>query len=247
MNGEILFVTALGWEARQVLRHLSAREPSRERNAVLWRATGGARNISVLRTGVGPALAANAIRWAGAIVRPAVVVVTGCAGGLAPACVTGSVLVASKIAGPDQRRWPTSPAWSERYLRAARSASLDARAGLLYTSVEILDSPLAKKAIVERLGAEAVDMETSAIAEWAAKEGVELAAARVIVDDSASGMPLEIAAVTGPGGAPNLRRLIAALRRRPALGRDLAALGRATFRCKRSLRVLHRELFRDLD
>jgi adenosylhomocysteine nucleosidase len=248
MNGEILFVTALGWEARQVLRHLSAREPSREENAVLWRATSDARAISVVRTGVGPALATRAIRWAGAIVRPAAVVVTGCAGGLAPACAVGSVVVASEVvAGADRRTWSTSPAWSERYLRAARSASLDARTGRLYTSEAILESPLAKSAVAERLGAEAVDMESSAIAEWAAAENVELAAARVIVDDAATVMPLELATFTGSDGAPNLRRLLNALRHRPRLGRDLAALGRATLRAKRALAALHRELFRDLD
>jgi adenosylhomocysteine nucleosidase len=248
MNGEILFVTALGWEARQVLRHVSAREPSREGNAVLWRATAGARAVSVLRTGVGPALAQRAIRWAGDIVRPDAVVVTGCAGALVPACAVGSVLVASEvIAGAEPRSWPTSSAWSERYLRAARSASLEARAGRLYTSTEIVDSPLAKKAIAERLGAEAVDMETSAIAEWAAGESVELAAVRVIVDDAATVIPLELATVTRPDGAPNLRKLIAALRRRPALGRDLAALGRAGLRCRRALASLHRELFRGLE
>ena len=54
-----------------------------------------------------------------------------------------------------------------------------------------------------------------------------------IVDDAATVIPLELATVTRPDGAPNLRKLIAALRRRPALGRDLAALGRAGLRCCR--------------
>ena len=247
MESEILIVTALGWEARQVLRHVSAREPSRDGSAVLWRATAGERRVAVLKTGVGPNLATRAIRWAGDIVRPASVIVTGCAGALASTCDVGSVVVATEVIdGRDRRSWPTSAAWCERYLRAARAASLDVRAGKLFTSTTILESATSKSTLATELGADAVEMEAAPIAAWAASANIDFGAARVIVDDAQTIMPLEIAAITGPDGAPNVRKLIAAIANRRALARELAALGTATFKCKRALSALHRQLFRDL-
>ncbi len=243
-NGEILFVTALGWEARQVLRHLSAGEPVRDRHAVLWRTT---RGISVLQTGVGPALAARAIRWAGSIVRPAVVVVTGCGGALADELAPGDVVVATSIIdGRSGMSWPTSAAWREHHARAATSAALRLREGSLYTSEEILVSPDAKRSVAAPTGALAVDMESAAIAEWAASERIELAAARVVVDEASATVPSELAAITGPGGGPNFRRLFGAIGKRPGLALELAALGMATARCSRALAALNRELLREL-
>jgi len=244
-DGEILFVTALGWEARQVLRHLPAGEPAREGRAVLWRTKGKARAISVLQTGVGPALAARAIGWAGAIVRPEAVVVTGCAGALADDLAPGDVVIADEIVdGRDGQSQPTSARWRERYRAAASAAALRCRQGALYTSESILLSANEKRSLGSGSGAVAVDMETAAIAQWAASEGVELAAARVIIDDATAIVPAELAAITGAGGAPDVRRSMAALGKRPALARELASLGIAMFRCRRALAALHRELFR---
>jgi len=89
-------------------------------------------------------------------------------------------------------------------------------------------------------------METSAIAEWASGAGVELAAARVIVDTAGAIVPPELATITGPDGAANVRRLIAAFGKRPLLARDLGLLGIATMRCAKALGALHGALLAEL-
>jgi adenosylhomocysteine nucleosidase len=246
VQSEILFVTALGWEAQQVLRQLSRPAATRDGRATLWRSKCNLPSISVLQTGIGPALAARAIRWAGPIVRPSLVIVTGCAGALAEGLGTGDVVVADEIVGEGGAAWPTSGAWSDRYVRAAAGASLASRRGRLHTSAAILRSPGDKRSVAARSGAIAVDMETAAIAEWAAAERVELAAARVVVDDVRAVVPPELATITGPGGEPDLRRLILAIGKRPALVRELGSLGFATIRCRRALGSLHRVLIAEL-
>src|SRR6185295_9288989 len=106
-------------------------------------------------------------------------------------------------------------------------------------------TPEEKRSVARQTRAVAVDMETAAVAEWAAGEGMEIAAARVVVDEASALVPSELAAITGPGGAPQLRKLFGAIGSRPALTLELASLGWATIRCSRALAALHRELLAD--
>lgn len=242
MDTAVLFVAALDWEAKQIVRHVASPAVSVRGLAKLWRGRVGEREIAVLRTGVGPTRAATALTWAAEAVRPAVVLSTGCAGGLVDTLVTGDVLVADEVVGGDGRCWPTGARWCERYVAAAERAGARVFAGRVFTSAQVIDGTAAKRAAAARACALAVDMEGAALAERAAAMGLEFAAARVILDAAATSIPRELIRASGETGRPSARRLLSAVLRRPALVSELWALGCSAAACRRVLCAIHREL-----
>ena len=214
--------------------------------ARLRQAQWGELSLWILRTGVGPERAAGATRWAIDIVRPRAVVSTGCAGALLEGIGTGDVIVADEIVTADGTTRPTNSRWSERYRQAAASAGIGARRGRLFTSTEMLLGPGAKRAVAERTGAIAVDMEAAAVADCGHAAGTEVGVARVILDPLDLSIPSELPAVTTDSGRPSLARLLTAIARRPRLAADLIRVGASVPRCRAALATLHRELRRGL-
>jgi 4-hydroxy-3-methylbut-2-enyl diphosphate reductase len=154
---DLLICTALGLEARAVLRGL--RQP-------------GADRARVLRTGMGPARAARAA----ALLPPSgAVAVTGLGGALDDDLRPGDVFVATEVryAG---RVWacPSAPLLAGELTRAG----LPVHTGPLVTSPHVVSG--AERATLAGEGARAADMETGPLAEAAA--GLPFAAVRVIVD-----------------------------------------------------------------
>ncbi len=246
MDAPVLFVAALDWEAKQIVRHVASVAVSASATAKLWTGSRGQRRIAVLRTGVGPERAAAGLAWAAEEVRPGVVLSTGCGGGLAESLATGDVLVADEVTGGDGRCWPTSSIWRERYVAAVERGGARVFVGRLLSSAEVIDGPAAKRDAAARARALAVDMEGAALAERAALLGVEFAAARVILDSVATSIPRELLLATGASGRPAARRLLSAVVRRPALVSELWALGAAAAACRRVLLDVHRELMSSL-
>ena len=70
MSLQLLFVVALSWEARQIIRHVEGLKSSREGSRALWSGRHGDVDVWVLQTGVGQERAAQALRWAQRLVRP---------------------------------------------------------------------------------------------------------------------------------------------------------------------------------
>ena len=246
MSGEILFVVALGWEERAVSRSGAIKRRKESGIARLSEVDAGGRKVHVLRTGVGAVRAAAAVRWAIAELRPAVVVSTGCAGALVPGLGGGELVIATEIITADGVCRPASSAWRERYRHAAERAGLPVREGRLFTSEQILLGPRDKGIAAERAGAVAVEMEAAATIDCARAAGIEVGAARVILDRVDLPIPAEVSSIATPTGRTSPQRLFAALARRPALAFGLLRLGAAVPRCRRALSRLHRELFRDL-
>ena len=243
MSSTVLVVAALAWEAREIVDSVGARETARDGARRLWR---GAGNVWVLRTGMGPEQASEALAWAAKIIRPDVVVSTGCAGALVSDLAIGDVAVADEVVTKNGVAAKTSPSWSQRYRRAAAVAGLKARSGRMLSLGEMIATPEEKRATAEATHSLAVEMEAAAIAEWALRAGAEFAAARAIIDTADMSLTPEVAAMTTPSGSVSLRRVAIALARRPGLARDLVALGSAARRCRASLGALHRALLRDI-
>lgn len=247
MNAPLLFVAALDWEAEQVVRQIASPAVSASGAARLWRGRRGEREIAVLRSGIGSERAVAALAWAAPAVRPAVVLSTGCGGGLADPLATGDVVVADEVVSGDGSCWPTSAGWRARYARAAERAGARVFAGRLLTSAEVLAGPGGKRAAAERARALAVDMEGAALAERAARLGVEFAAARVILDPVTASIPGELLPAVDESGRPSLRRLLSLILRRPGVAFDLWTLGAAAAACRKVLFAIHRDFLSSLE
>jgi adenosylhomocysteine nucleosidase len=246
MPDPILITVALGWEEAAISRGALLSELHVSGAARLRHAQWGDVSLWILRTGVGPERAARATRWAIDIVRPRAVVSTGCAGALLAGIDTGDVIVADEIVAANGTARPTNRRWGERYRQAAASAGIRARGGRLFTSAEMLLGPDAKRAVAERTGAIAADMEAAAVADCGHSAGAEVGVARVILDPFDLAIPPELPAFTTGSGGPSLARLLTAIARRPRLAADLIPLGASVPRCRAALATLHRELRRGL-
>lgn len=246
MECGILFVVALGWERAAIAREIDALPFGRKDGARMLRGNEQHRGLWILETGMGPERARAAIRWAAEVMRPAVVLSTGCAGSLVAGPRSGDVVLAEEIVNARGGAVATNAAWRERYRRAAVDARVPVWASRMLTTSRVLLGSEEKQRLGEEANARAVEMEGAALAEWAQAAGIEFAAARVILDPVETSLPPEIPGITTDAGSLSPRLLLRAIGRRPALILELARLAAATLKCRRALAAVHRELIRGL-
>ena len=245
MTQRVLFVAALGWEAHEITRCISGLEVSRAVDGRLWR--GRSSDVWVLKTGVGPDRARQALGWAARTVEPRVVVSTGCGGALTSDLSIGDLAIADEVVTNDGRSILAASSWRERYQRAAKAAGVNSCSGRLLSLSAIVATADEKRRLAGESRALAVEMEAAAIGEWAIAAGAEFAACRVILDPAEMSLAPEIGAMMAPGGSLSLRKLVSALVLKPRLMSQLVALGAAARRCRTALAAVHRELLRNLE
>ena len=139
-----------------------------------------------MQSGPGAARAAAAARRA-LDAGAALLVSWGLAGGLRAGVAPGTVVVPRRVRGQGAEPLAVDVAWHSRL--AALSADLPLDLGDLLTVPSALESPAAKRAAAEATGAVAVDMESAAVADEAARARVPFVALRVVVDGLDDALP----------------------------------------------------------
>ncbi len=186
----------------------------------------------VVTCGIGPLAAERAMRTLLAQSRPERVIVTGLCGILAPGFRVGEPLVYREIVGPDERL-----VFDDELTRAVADRVPGMQSGIrAYGSDVVVTRAHEKRALAQRYGAQAVDMETAAVARTLAEAGVAVAALRIGSDGADDDLPELDRALDGSGGLDGLA-LALAMFRRPVAGarlvrngpRALAALERAIY------------------
>ncbi|HEV7455381.1 MAG TPA: nucleoside phosphorylase [Roseococcus sp.] len=152
----------------------------------------------------------------------------GIAGGLAPGARTGDVLLAGTLhAG---QAFAPDAGWT-----AALAARTGARVVPLAASETLLADVQAKRALYAATGAEAVDMESGAVARFAAARGLPFAVLRAVADGPQDALPHAARRALTPDGKPALWPVLAGLARRPWELPALIRLGRASARAHAAL------------
>lgn len=152
----------------------------------------------------------------------------GIAGGLSPSSRTGQVLVAGTLhAG---RPFTPDAAWT-----AALAARTGARVVPLAASDTLLADTAAKHALHAATGARAVDMESGAVARFAARRGLPFAVLRSVADGPGDALPRAAHHALTADGRPALAAILAGLARRPWELPALIRLGRASARAHAAL------------
>jgi adenosylhomocysteine nucleosidase len=205
---------------------------------------GGDPPLSELALGEGSLLAISGIgRVAAAAAAQALVdagvsalMTFGMAGGLDPKLEPGSVVIPCELLSSDGARYVTCRAWREQVV-AAVSALCAVTEGSLLTSSHALETPADKAAAFRNTGAAAVDMESAAVAQIAAKHSLPFIAVRVIADTAYDMLPRAVVAASRAGRVQFARLiggLILAPREIPSLLR-LAQRYRVAMRSLRSI------------
>lgn len=174
------------------------------------------------------AAAANALVEAGA----SALMTFGMAGALDPALKPGSVVLPRELL-TDGARYSADASWRER-VAAELSPSRAVSEGNLLTCDRAIDTPAHKSAAFHNTGAVAVDMESAAVAEVAARRNLPFIAVRVIVDTAADTLPRAVVAAS-QAGRVKIGKLMAGLIVAPS---EIAALIRLAQRYRVAMRCL---------
>jgi len=179
----------------------------------------------LVANGPGPRLAGEAAEAAFSRVRVAAVISTGSCGALDPALAPGEILVAEEV-----RCLPTG-----RRFRARRPEGPAARCGVLLSVDRVIRSA-EEKAELRRSGADAVEMEASAVAAEAERRSAPFYAIRAVLDGARESLQVDFNALRRPDGRISRARLLAAGLARPATaGRELLRLRRRLRRAAENL------------
>lgn len=158
----------------------------------------------------------------------------GMAGGLDPQLEPGNVVIPCELLSSDGARYAASQAWREQVAAAIRPLCAVTEGNLL-TSSHAIETPADKAAAFRATGAAAVDMESAAVAQIAAKHNLPFIAVRAIVDTAADTLPRAVVAASRAGSV-RIARLIGGLILAP---REIVALIRLAQRYRIAMRTLH--------
>jgi adenosylhomocysteine nucleosidase len=141
-----------------------------------FRRNSAEKGVRILHTGMGRDAAAEALRMELVDDRPTAVVSSGFAGGLDPNLCVGDVIADDGLS-------------SEELLHQLPAGI---RRGRIVTAATTVDSPEAKAKLHRETGAQAVDMETQAVAAECARAGLPLLVIRAISDAARDSIPVPI-------------------------------------------------------
>lgn len=154
--------------------------------------------VVTLLTGMGQERARQSLSRHLASSNPGLVISSGFAGGLAPNLTTGSVLF--EYAPPEIR---------------ARLVAAGAVAGHFHSASSVVVSAAEKLALRTETGADAVEMESSALGDVCRARGVSFAIVRVVLDPASEDLPLDFNRTMRQDGTVNLSALAGELARHP--------------------------------
>jgi adenosylhomocysteine nucleosidase len=230
-------VVACEREAAVVRRYMQ--RPQRQITAVgmLWRGNLCGHAAVLLRCGMGPNRATQAMVWFVRAYHLWGVLSVGFAGGLQAAVATGHAIVAEHLLEGSVTLDSTLPMltesikpdtrWTHMAATAAAQAALIMHRGVLVSVPEIL-SPPAKEYLGRHSAALAVDMETHSIGRVAAACHLPFTALRTIFDACDDVLPFHTDRFTTADGRLQPLRLLSYMRDQPYMLRQLPSLWRKT-------------------
>ena len=222
MNG-LGIVAALAAETRPLGRTL----PRGEELATL------ADGTLLVVSGMGPAAAAQGARQLLAAGAQALIS-WGMAGGLDPALEAGTLVLPSEVISPGGGHFFTADHWREP-LCAALAHAHPLCCGRLLSSREVIGTAADKARAFQQTRASAVDMESLAIAEVAARARVPFLAVRAIVDTAGDAVPASLIEAAAGAAPVRIGRLVGSLARTPADTLALVRLARGYRAASRAL------------
>jgi adenosylhomocysteine nucleosidase len=195
-----------------------------------------ANDADLYLSGMGPVaarMAAQALIDAGA----KALMVFGVAGALDADLRNGTLFCPEHVLDENGHDYATDAVWRSRLMQQLSRTSLPLlRKGALVSVPMPLMTMTAKRTAHMRYAAQAVDMESAAVAAIARASGLPFVCLRAIVDEMQDTIPAPLHASVDAWGRPRLVSLLATLGRHPSVLTDLPNL---YFRMRRATRALH--------
>jgi adenosylhomocysteine nucleosidase len=176
--------------------------------------------IAVVQSGLGFARAREATQALVEAHTPAWIVSAGFSGALLPEMKVGDIVTADSIVDTHGHE-----------LKVDLNMSPDPAGGLhvgrIVTADAIVRTVAEKRALAERHGAIAVDLESLAVAQIARETQTRFMAVRSISDDLSADLPPEVLAVLGSSGTVRIGATLGSLWKRPSSIKDMWRLREA--------------------
>ena len=164
----------------------------------------------------------------------------GIAGGLDPDLHPGALMVPAVVIAPDGSRLETDAPWRGRLMAALAGQSARFPQGVaegpLAGSAEVVATPADKVRLLERTGAQAVDMESHAVAGAAAAAGLPFLAIRCVADRAQRALPRAVLGGVGPEGRVRVLAVVVGILRSPGELGGVLTLARDSRRALSCLR-----------
>jgi adenosylhomocysteine nucleosidase len=152
----------------------------------------------------------------------------GLAGALAADLAPGDLLLPAAVMLPDGGRIATEPAWRERLAATLQRAGLRTQSAPILGSERIVATRAAKRALLARSGAVAVDMESQAVAQIATQAGLPFLVLRAVADGYDQPIPRSAQGAIDAQGEVRRLVVLSRLADRPWEIVSLIALGRSS-------------------
>ena len=211
-------VFALKQEAGCFIDRLSAVTTTHGHGFVARQGSLGEKRIVVVQAGAGRPAASRATDALIVAHHPRLVISAGFAGGLKTGIERGHIVMADTILGESGERLAID-------LKLDRTAQVSLHIGPLLTVDRIVRTSADKRALHERTGAIAVDMESLAVAEVCRTFTTPFLAIRIVSDSVNDQLPREIdSLVRKKSAAGRMGIALAAFAKRPSVVKDLLKL-----------------------
>jgi adenosylhomocysteine nucleosidase len=160
----------------------------------------------------------------------------GLAGGLATELRPGDLLLPDSVRSAGVASWSVDPVWRERVHARLAAGGLEPKPGSLVGSDRIVATASDKQELFGATGAQAVDMESHAVAAVAAAAGLPFLVVRALADPCDQVIPQVAREALRPDGRVRIRATLGGLIRQPGELMALLRLARQSARGLASLR-----------
>ena len=183
MNDNIAIFGAVKEEIAGIKQAMNISDHIRLGKTSAWPGKWGKQNIILVRSGVGMQRAKDATLQIIDRFQPRVLISTGYAGAVQPGLNVGDLVIANTIIEEikGQKHSPDSD-WFDRAIGVPSPNGVKTIIGGLLTVDTVIHTSAIKHELGKKYDVQAVEMETSAIAEVAREKGVPLLSLRVISD-----------------------------------------------------------------
>ena len=164
----------------------------------------------------------------------------GCAAALSPQLQPGNLVIAEQVLF-DQQNLETDKRWSHK-LRSLLSEKLAVSGGDLVTARRIVAGSADKLAIHQSSGANALDMESGAIAKVAAEANLPFLVLRAIADPAGMSLPQAVVHALDAQGRVQLGKLLRFLLTHPWELPGLMRLGWHFHAAQRTLKIVAKQI-----
>lgn len=170
--------------------------------------------VAVVESGLGYARARRATRALLDAHTPVWILASGFSGALRPGMTVGEIVMANSIVDTHGQELVVD-------LKMASDPERGLHVGRFLTADEMIRTVAEKRALAERFGAIAVDMESLAVAQVCRDSNTRFLAVRSISDDLSADLPPEVLSVLGGTGTLRLGAAVGSIWKRPGSLKDM--------------------------